>query len=299
MLDTDRLTLIPAVDHRPGGSRLVTSNILSVSIAVLWLLAATYAHQAPAKCFTALSRLDLLHALAHGRVTIDAYHANTPDKAERKGHFYSDKAPGTVALAVPSFALGIGVLRLGGWALDSDAGWLFSSWIACVGSIGIIACFGAALVYGWLSEWTAPRHALLTTLAVFLGAAPLPYSTMMFSHALTVGLESIAVWAMTRAGKRASIGDRGTGVHGWQWVVQNRWELLAGFAFAWALASEYTAGIVVAGFFVWLVLDAIRSRGPVWQRVIAFCAAAVPPLLLIPVYSFLCFPEPIHPALQP
>ena len=163
----------------------------------------------PPRCFTALSRLDLLHALAHGTVSIDAYHTNTPDKAEHNGRFYSDKAPGTAALALPGFALSVGVLRLGGCALDTDTGWLFSSWIACLGSIAVVAALGGALMYSWLSKWTAPEPSLVTTLAIFLGAAPLPYATMMFSHALVVGLLTIALWAMMRIGYTSGSAPRG------------------------------------------------------------------------------------------
>ena len=42
------------------------------------------------------------------------------------------------------------------------------------------------------------RDALVTTLAVFLGAAALPYATMMFSHSLVVGLMAIAIWVHWR-----------------------------------------------------------------------------------------------------
>ena len=38
--------------------------------------------------------LDLLGALAHGKVTIDETAGNTVDKAFREGHFYSGGAPG-------------------------------------------------------------------------------------------------------------------------------------------------------------------------------------------------------------
>ena len=52
------------------------------------------------------SRFDLLRAIVERHtLQIDAYHQNTGDKAHFGGHYYSDKAPGLVFLAVP-FALG-------------------------------------------------------------------------------------------------------------------------------------------------------------------------------------------------
>src|ERR1700751_4693414 len=51
------------------------------------------------------SRFDLLRAIVERHtLQIDAYHENTQDKAHFRGHYYSDKAPGLVFLAVP-FAL--------------------------------------------------------------------------------------------------------------------------------------------------------------------------------------------------
>ena len=218
-----------------------------------------------------------------------------PIRPSYKGHFYSDKAPGTVVLALPSFALAL-LLRPSNGGLDSDAGRLLSSWIACAGSVGIIAGLGAALMYAWLAERTAPKPALLTTLAIFLGAAPLPYSTMMFSHALTVGLVTIAAWAMHKAESQIEALRQAPTKSGPRIVrcfIETRWEMVAGLACGWTLASEYTAGIAIVGLFVWFMREAFCLRKPTWPRGIAFWAAAVPPLLLIPLYSFLCFGNPM------
>jgi hypothetical protein len=63
-----------------------------------------------------------------------------------------------------------------------------TSWGASACSIGIISAGSGAVLFAWLSRHVTPRSALVTTLALFLGAAPLPYAKMMFSHALAVGL---------------------------------------------------------------------------------------------------------------
>lgn len=52
------------------------------------------------------SRFDLTAAIVnHHTLSIDAYHYNTWDKAVYRGHYYSDKAPGTALLGVPVYAL--------------------------------------------------------------------------------------------------------------------------------------------------------------------------------------------------
>jgi hypothetical protein len=270
---------------------------------LLFLFASSYIQQQPPHCPTPLSRLDMLHALAHGHVEIDAYRANTTDVAEYEGHYYSDKAPGTVVLAWPAFAASAAALRAAGVGLGSKPGWLYSSWAATIGSNGVVAALGMGLLLAWLSKHAGARPASISALAVYLGAAPLPYATMMFSHALVVGLIAISMWAGTRgqerdakseeptAGRGATTQNRSRGA---LWVsLRSLWsssfwskrDLLAGFACGWALASEYTSGLIIIGIGLWLM-----SQG--WRRLIPFCLAAIPPVLLIPLYSWLCFRHP-------
>jgi hypothetical protein len=226
-----------------------------------------------------MSRLDLLHAMASGKINIDRYHDNTPDFAEYEGHYFSDKAPGTVAATFPAFLASAFLLQRIGIPLDSDRGWLGSSWIACAGSINVIAAIGAGLLFAWLTRYVGQKAALITVLAIFLGAAPLPYGTMMFSHSLVIGLVCIAVWAIAKPTGVASCDGHSS------WLRRNRWDLLAGLACGWALASEFTAGPVMLGLFLWMC-----SRD--WRRAIPFCLAAAPPMLLVPGYSLLCFGNP-------
>jgi hypothetical protein len=256
---------------------------VALGVVVLVSFCVVYAHQKVFEAPTAMSRLALMHALVvHRTVCIDAYERNTPDKAVFDGKFYSDKAPGTAALALGPFWLATRVVSADRIRLDSGHGWLFGSWAACAGSIGIITVCGGVALFAWLCRHVPLRAALATTLALFLGAAPLPYATMMFSHALVVGLLSIAIWAMA---KQAAWSFEHGGAAGHAWLRARRWDSLAGFACGWALASEYTAGIVVVGLLIWLA-----SQG--WRRAIPFCVTAVPPLLLIPLYSWACFGNP-------
>ena len=118
---------------------------MHVALFALLFFCFAYAHQKEFDAPTPVSRLDLLHALfVQGRVSIDAYHDNTPDKAVFDGSYFSDKAPGTVAVALVPFAVAAVLLSLAGIGLDSTSGWLFSSWGACAGSIGLITALGGA-----------------------------------------------------------------------------------------------------------------------------------------------------------
>src|SRR5246500_5932001 len=69
------------------------------------------------------SRFDLLRAIVERhRLQIDAYHENTQDKAHFRGHYYSDKAPGLVFLAVPFALAARPALRMSGTDPESPRG---------------------------------------------------------------------------------------------------------------------------------------------------------------------------------
>jgi hypothetical protein len=265
----------------------VSPALSYIASGLLVFFASGYVHQKNFDGPTAVSRLDLLHALVTGTVHIDAYHTDTPDKAAFDGHYYSDKAPGAVFLALPSFAASVLALYAAGVTVDCEKGWLVSSWVSCLCSNGLIAAFGAAALFAWLLRHVPTRFAFLTMVALFLGAAPLPYATMMFSHSLVVGCIAIAIWALDRepalsiffAGHERTVGPLR------RFGTAHKWDLLAGFACGWALASEYTAGLIIVSIFFSLVW-------PGWRRIVAFGMAAIPPLLLIPAYSYACFGDP-------
>jgi hypothetical protein len=234
-----------------------------------------YFHQIGYKSPTPASRLDLLHAIwAEGTFKIDAYHENTSNKATADGHYYSDKAPGTFVMALPAFSLARAILALTDIELDSDLGWLISSWISCAGSLAIVTALGGVALFAWLRRWVPPHYAYVATLGIFLGAAPLPYCTLLMSHAAVVGLLSIAIWAGEwglRPSKSVGLGRR---------------DMLAGFCCGLALASEYSAGIAVVGIVLGYILSDFRRSLPLGLGML-------PPLMLIPTYHWICFGTPL------
>jgi hypothetical protein len=124
---------------------------------------------------------------------------------------------------------------------------------------------------------------------------------MMFSHAMVVGLLSMALWA---AGHHSAMPShvikrpaQVSGRHGHDnrkkavpiqaasWVAENRWELMTGVVCGGAIASEYSAGLVIAGILLW--------RGSLGLgRILPFCVGTAVPALLIPAYSVACFGNP-------
>jgi hypothetical protein len=226
-------------------------------------------------CGTPTSRLALLYSIVvHGRLNIDDYRTFTSDVAYFEGHYYSDKAPAGAFLALPGFAIAYALT--GNDQEDpkttwGNGGWLLCSWVATASSAALIAAAGAVFYFHWLLTYLRAKTALATTIAVFLGSAPFPYSTMLFTHAQVVGLLSMALWAIDRMRAIESPPDR--------------MNYLIGFVFGLVLALEFTAGIIVVGLLGYAMY---RHRSRPWTLPIG----AVPPLLLIPIYSLLCFGSP-------
>jgi len=214
----------------------------------------------------------------HGTVCIDAYHEKTPDKAVWRGHYYSDKAPGTAVLCIPAFAAGIFMAKAFNIDPDSEPGWLLTSWMACAFSISILTALGGVACCLWLAKkvrWTA---ALVSTLALFLGAAPYPYATMMYSHAFVVALIALALWAIDLETDASKLG-----------FIWSFWpEMLVGYSLGFALASEFTAGLVIVG----VGMYGISRKG--WKRALVGIVASIPPLLIIPLYNYSCFGSPLQ-----
>jgi hypothetical protein len=250
---------------------------------VLWLITTLsygYIHPSHFDNEMAISRLDLLHSIvSDNTLSIDAYQANTLDKAVAHSHYYCDKAPCTAALALPGFYLSSIVLHTMGIPLESKNGWLVSGWICVATSVGLITALGMVCLFLWLSGFVSRRWALISTLAVAFGSMAFPYATMLMSHALVVGLFSIALYCLQLGWHRAALNgpseDRRLMVR----------DLVAGTACGMAIASEYSVALVAGGILITVSFSS-------WRRALYVILGAIPPLLLIPVYDWICLGNP-------
>lgn len=214
------------------------------------------------------ARLAELHAIAvQGTLKIDKYHEVTGDKAVIGGHYYSEKAPAVVVLALPAFAVTVWVQRWMGVDPDSPAGWRASQWIATAASVGVLAALGGACFFLLLLDRLGASLALLSTYAVFLGTITLPYATAMFAHAGTVGLLSIALWAAIDP-------------------HSSRRDYIAGLCAGLAVASEYPAVIPAAA------LGLYMARQP--SRAFRYGVALVPAAVLILGNNYLISGSPLR-----
>ena len=251
----------------------------------------SYFHQ-PIYGANELSRLDVLHAVFHeGRVVIDSYHQNTVDKAIYNESFYSDKAPGLVALAYPSFALTKFCLGQQKAPEYDEASWTLTSWGTCAGSLAIITALGAVAMLAWLQSIVGWKASLVTTFGIYAGSAPFPYSTILFSHGVVVALITCALWlARFTTDVGQDIGERSTpGIARNElprFGVARLSAYLIGAALGLAIACEYSCGIVA------LSIAAYVGRLQ-FSQYFKMLIGAAPFLLLILVNNFLCFGSPL------
>jgi hypothetical protein len=213
------------------------------------------------------ARLAELHAIVLQRtLAIDKYHEVTGDKALIDGHYYSEKAPAIVLLALPAFTATVLAQRSMGIDPDAPEAWRVSNWIATAGSIGVLAAAGGVAFFAAMRMRMTALAALVSTYALFLGTITFPYATAMFAHSGTIGLLAIALWAVFRQ----------TPEH----------DYIAGIAAGLAVASEYPAVLPGAAMGLYLILHAKPIR--VWR----FAVALVPAALLILANNFLISGSP-------
>lgn len=251
-------------------TRTFSNGAAAFWVFVLLFCCYAYVHQPLAGGANQYSRLDLLHALrTQHTIRIDAYYSNTVDRAYYGGHYYSEKAPFVTLLAAPAFFTAAFLFDHIGIALDSEVGWMKSDWFSTVLSAGIVtAAAGAVMLLLLLRKKCSRRAALTTVLALFLGAAPFPYATALFSHSVALSFVVFSLYFLEASAHRHR-------------------DLLAGLFAGCAFASEFTAGVACAGLFF---LACMQGRGFACR----FAVAALPPLLTVPLYNVLAFGSPLR-----
>jgi hypothetical protein len=196
------------------------------------------------------SRFDLLRAIVERHtLEIDAYHENTQDKAHFQGHYYSDKAPGLVILAVPFALAARPVLRMGGIDPESPRGEIALSCVVSAGAVALpTALAGVCLFFLGLRFGGGSRGAAFGMLVMCLGTPMWAYASLFWAHALA---GSCLVFAFVSALKvRQSKNARGDFI----------WGLAVGLAAGWTTVTEYPAALASA-ILALLALSQAWSRG--------------------------------------
>ncbi len=205
------------------------------------------------------SRFDLLRAIVERHtLQIDAYHQNTGDKAHFGGHYYSDKAPGLVFLAVPFALLARPALQSVGIDPDSARGEIAVSYIASAGAVALPAALAAVCLFFLGLRFAGDLGgAAFGALVMCLGTPLWAYASLFWAHALVGACLLFAFASALRLQRSQSArGD---------WC----WALAVGLAAGWATVTEYPAAPASAMVALLALAQAWPRGSAVRWRVIA------------------------------
>src|ERR1700690_1893082 len=202
------------------------------------------------------SRFDLLRAIVERHtLQIDAYHQNTQDKAHFNGHYYSDKAPGLVFLAVPFAVVARPVLRVAGIDPESPRGEFALSYIVSACAVALpTALAGVCLFFLGLRFGAGVGGSAFAALVMCLGTPIWADASLFWAHAL-VG--ACLVFAFAAALKLAGNNSAREDFF---------WALAVGLAAGWATVTEYPAAPASAMLALLRLTQAwARGRAARWR----------------------------------
>ena len=196
------------------------------------------------------SRFDLLRAIIERHtLQIDAYADNTQDKAHFRGHYYSDKAPGLVFLAVPFAVAARAGMNAVGVDPNSARGefvlsYLVTAWaVALPTALAVVCLFFLALRFGCSSTVAA-----FAAMVMSLGTPMWAYASLFWAHALVGACLLLALAAGLKlrdtSSRRADF-----------W-----WALALGLAAGWATVTEYPA-LPASGLLALFAVSQVWTRG--------------------------------------
>ncbi|HTU63367.1 MAG TPA: hypothetical protein VMF89_33125 [Polyangiales bacterium] len=196
----------------------------------------------------------------------------TVDWAKHEGHYYSNKAPGSIWLGSLVYAPLVYIERALGVAYDAPAFVLANAYVIHLGvaalplALGAMAMFSLALGMG-----TTARHAVWVALASTLGTLWFPYSTQLWGHTTAAALSAIGL-VMLRQQKPMRVAAAGT---------------LLGFA----VCTDYLVGVTACALTAWL----LRARP---RMFLSFAGGALPCVISLMAYHSACFGSPFTTASQ-
>jgi hypothetical protein len=240
-------------------SRLGVLSIVALAAGLAWL------QQVPD--YNQNSHYALVRALASGTPQVDRTlneigELSTRDVTRRDGHLYSDKAPGLAFVTLPVYVVldALGVVEAGD---PANALWA----LGLAGSV--LPAVLLALLVLKVGERVEPGFGAISALALAAGTILLPYSTLLYSHALSAFLvfAAFAVVLFERLGPSRPFRL-----------------VLAGLLAGYAVTTEYPNAIAVVALGVYAIL-----RRPLVARGAAYAvgvAIGVAPLALYDWWAF-------------
>jgi hypothetical protein len=177
------------------------------------------------------SRFDLLRAIVERHtLQIDAYHENTQDKAHVNGHYYSDKAPGLVFLAVPFALAGRTAMRIVGIAPESPRGEYALSYLVTAAAVALPTALATVCLFFLALRFGCDlRAAAFSAIVMSVGTPIWAYAGVFWAHAV-VGACLLFGFAASLNLRESSTARADLG-----------WALAVGLSAGWSTVTEYPA----------------------------------------------------------
>jgi hypothetical protein len=196
------------------------------------------------------ARIDMAVAIVdHHTFAIDDYQGNTFDRDNSRGHYYSDKAPGSSFAAVPVYLIYKGYYALRGGSPTDPANDLQLRYMESV-CLSAIPAMLLLLLFFWTLQYFSPLlfHRAALTLFLGLGTIIFPYAHNYYAHVFVAALLFAAFVLIYVAAGDDTV--RGA----WTRRLANNQAmaaLLAGLGLGMAVLSEYPAAIIAVAIAVY------------------------------------------------
>ncbi len=224
------------------------------------------------------ARLDAIYAFVEpgtpdtGTFRIDRFMVsptrsiNTLDWAAHEGHYYANKAPGTIWLGALAYKPLVLLASWFGGSFD-DPGFVIASAYLINLFVSVLPLVAAALA---LFEFARRRglslaHASLLALATTLGTPWFPYSTQLWGHTTAAAFIALALVQVQKGSRRALV--------------------LAGALLGLSVCTDYLALLAALG-----IGALVLSRNP--RQLPALLLGALPLALALLGYHTICFGGP-------
>jgi len=240
---------------------------------MLFIAGAAFYH--PVEYDNTASRYALISAIIdHGTLNIDASHNDTIDRAQWKGHYYSNKAPGASFLGMPVY-----------WMLRNltplkdvrPMVWLDMYIVRVMTTTLLFALLGVVMYRLALYCGAVPRQALMMIMAYGFGTIALLHASLFSGHQIAASCSFFSFALLVYCSLNNRIAQKTN------WL----WGLLAGCFAGLAVLTDYTA-IVIA---VCLAAYAVTSRCDMRLKA-GFVTGALLCAIVLAAYNMACFDNP-------
>jgi len=211
----------------------------------------------------------------HGRAHPD------PTDSEIQGHYYANKAPGTILLGTVAYfslyhAENLFGLDPAGVAFEANL-YLVNLFVSVFFVALSICAFRRLLIF----LGTTDQRAAVLSLVLAFGTLLFPYDNQMWGHTTAAAFSLLGLFGLVQGTRRGLF--------------------FAGLFAGMAVLTDYLAAVVVASYGVyalWVKAPGRGALGDAERRALWYCLGGLGPLIIFMAYHYACFGAPFSSAMK-